>query len=178
VVQSLDGAYVELDDDELEFRVDSGPTHDDIADLDHNGLAPFGATPWHSARTAPFRGGLPQEDEVQRRFSRWLERHGYLDEDAQDEAPLDGWFGPAAHDTVHGARPPGRRRDPNRFQVHASVRVDAGDRRGREQLCTYVARPPLAESQLEILEDDRVRLWLRNGRRGPSSSIVLTPMQL
>jgi hypothetical protein len=79
---------------------------------------------------------------------------------------------------VHGHQLPAKPRDPYRFQVHARVRVEAGDRRGREQLCTYVAGPPIAEAQLEPLEDDRVRLWLRNPGRGKPSSIVLTAMQL
>ncbi len=86
-VLALDGAYVEVGD-ELEFRVDPGPTPDDLLDL---------------------------EDEVERRFSRWLEQHGYLEEDDQDEEALDGWFGPAAYDTVQGHRPPAKPRDPNRF---------------------------------------------------------------
>jgi hypothetical protein len=149
-VLALDGAYVEVGDDELEFRADPGPTNRDITDL---------------------------EDEVERRFSRWLERHGYLEEE-QDAEPLDDWFGPAVHDVVHGHRLPAKPRDPYRFQVHASVRVEAGDRRGREQLCAYVARPPLAEAQLEPLQEDRVRLWLRSPRRATKSSIVLTSMQL
>ncbi|MEQ8567030.1 MAG: transposase [Deltaproteobacteria bacterium] len=115
---------------------------------------------------------------MERRFSRWLEQHGYLEEDDQDEEALDGWFGPAAYDTVQGHRPPAKPRDPNRFQVHARVRVRAGDRPGRERLCTYVARPPVAEAQIEPLDEDRVRLWLRNPGRSLASSVVLTSMQL
>ena len=121
---------------------------------------------------------LDLEDEVERRFSRWLEQHGYLEEDDQDEEALDGWFGPAAYDTVQGHRPPAKPRDPNRFQVHARVHVEAGNRTGRERLCTYVARPPLAEAQIEPLDEDRVRLWLRNPGRSPASSVVLTSVQL
>lgn len=95
-VLALDGAYVEVGD-ELEFRVDPGPTPDDLLDL---------------------------EDEVERRFSRWLQRHGYLEEDDQDEEALDGWFGPAAYDTVRGHRPPAKPRDPFRFQnTHHSSRA-------------------------------------------------------
>ncbi|MEQ9536364.1 MAG: transposase [Deltaproteobacteria bacterium] len=146
-VLALDGAYVEVGD-ELEFRFDPGPTPDDLLDL---------------------------EDEVERRFSRWLEQHGYLEE---DEEALDGWFGPAAYDTVQGHRPPAKPHDPFRFQVHATVRVPAGDRPGRERLCTYVARPPVAEAQIEPVDEDRVRLWLRNPGRSPASSVVLTSVQL
>jgi hypothetical protein len=44
--------------------------------------------------------------------------------------------------------PDGRR--PESFVVHAGVRMAAGDRKGREALCRYAARPPLAEAQLEV----------------------------
>ena len=42
------------------------------------------------------------------------------------------------------ASPGGRRTKP--FEVHARVRVDAGDEKGRQQLCRYVLRPPFADA--------------------------------
>lgn len=126
----LDGGYVDQDD-LLEFRDDPGPSSEDVVAL---------------------------EDDVAHRFERWLHKHGYLDEDQQDEEALDDWFGPATNDFVQGPRPVAKRKDPYRFVVHAKVRVATEDRRGREQLCAYVARPPLAEEQLEWIDEDRIRL--------------------
>jgi hypothetical protein len=37
------------------------------------------------------------------------------------------------------------------FSVHAEVTVAAGDADGRERLCRYAARPPLADAQLSMI---------------------------
>lgn len=63
------------------------------------------------------------------------------------------------------------------FSVHAQVRVAQGDRRGRERLCLYAARPPFAEDQLRMTDDDRVRLTLRRPAKNGQGAIVLSPVQ-
>ena len=148
---AFDGAYVERDEETLEFCSDRGPSSDDVRAL---------------------------EDDVMQRFTRWLRANGYLDEEPNEAEGLDGWFGPAGLDVDPGPRPAGKRRDSSRFSVHAKVRVEADDRRGREHLTAYLARPPLAEEQLERLDDERIRLTFRNPTRGPSSSVILHPLQL
>ena len=39
--------------------------------------------------------------------------------------------------------------DINGFSLHASVRCDAEDRKGIEQLCRYIARPALANERVQ-----------------------------
>lgn len=42
------------------------------------------------------------------------------------------------------------------FEVNASVRVGANDRAGRAQLVRYAARPPFADAQLELIDEEQV----------------------
>jgi hypothetical protein len=41
------------------------------------------------------------------------------------------------------------------FSLHAARRIEAHDREGLEQLCSYVTRPPLAAGSLEKISDDK-----------------------
>ena len=69
----------------------------------------------------------------------------------QLSAPSDGQVEPAAQVEVptYG------------FCVHAERCVSAHERAGRERLCRYVHRPPLAQRRLEVLSDGNVRLGLK-----------------
>jgi len=44
------------------------------------------------------------------------------------------------------------------FNVHASVRIEADDDLGRERLCRYAARPPLAMDRLRRLPGGKAGL--------------------
>jgi hypothetical protein len=44
------------------------------------------------------------------------------------------------------------------FNLHAQTKVAANDKKGRENLCKYILRPPLANDRLKILDDKLVRL--------------------
>ena len=44
------------------------------------------------------------------------------------------------------------------FNLHAATRVAANDKPGREALCRYILRPPLANDRLHILPDGNLRL--------------------
>ena len=44
------------------------------------------------------------------------------------------------------------------FNLHAATRVAANDKPGREALCRYILRPPLANDRLHILPDGTLRL--------------------
>jgi hypothetical protein len=61
------------------------------------------------------------------------------------------------------------RRPAHGWDVHAGVRVPAGERKQLERLLRYMLRPPLSEARLLRLPDGRVRLRLqrpwRNGTR-------------
>jgi len=55
------------------------------------------------------------------------------------------------------------------FNLHAGVRIEAGDDLGRERLLRYAARPPLSLERLRRLPGDRVAYRLKyvaRGRRG------------
>ena len=94
------------------------------------------------------------EDRVEARFGGWLKRNGFLDEEGPEEQALDGWWTEAARAPSGVLAPVGPRRS-SRWEVDARVRVAAGDEKGRLQLCLYVARPPFAEAQLEVVDEDR-----------------------
>ncbi|MCA9553599.1 MAG: transposase [Myxococcales bacterium] len=148
----LDGAYVETEDDGLDFVDDPGPLPVDVEAL---------------------------EDKVLVRFERWLCRHEYLDDAPKGPKEDDIWWLAAAQ------APSGaitlvedkKRRRPG-FEVHAQVRVRKGDVVGRQQLVRYVTRPPFAEDQLEMLDEERVRLELRSPSRSGRSQIILHPLAL
>ncbi|MEO5768220.1 MAG: transposase [Polyangia bacterium] len=47
------------------------------------------------------------------------------------------------------------------FNLHAASRVAADDRAGRQRLCRYVLRPPVANDHLRMLSDGLVRVELK-----------------
>ncbi|MBK8011646.1 MAG: transposase [Deltaproteobacteria bacterium] len=120
-------------------------------------------------------------------MEKFLAKRGYLrsESDALEEAsltPVERW-------SVRGLAEPSML-SPSRivdvkstaiacggFSVHAQVRVAQGDRRGRERLCLYAARPPFAEDQLRMTDDGRVRLTLRRPAKNGQAAIVLSPVQ-
>jgi hypothetical protein len=44
------------------------------------------------------------------------------------------------------------------FNLQAATKVAANDKKGRENLCKYILRPPLANDRLKIIDDGNVRL--------------------
>jgi hypothetical protein len=122
---------------------------------------------------------------VFKRMRRYLEQKGYLDQQREEEemTKLDRWFAQAVHEpslltptqtiednpvaVEHGG-----------FSVHAGVNIEAGDHRGREQLCRYLLRPAFAEEQFSETEDGRIRFELRRPARSGQSVILLDPLQL
>ena len=130
-----------------------------------------------------------------RRSITWLRKRGYVDESPlearSNEAPaqtaLDACAAIAmgrgnvstlprdgARDDGHGAaeeRPdkPALAVERDGFNVHAGVRIEAGDDLGRERLARYGARPPLSLERLRRLPGGRVSYRLKyvdHGRRG------------
>jgi hypothetical protein len=64
------------------------------------------------------------------------------------------------------------------FNLHAGVRIAAGDDLGRERLCRYGARPPISLERLRRLPGGRIgyRLkYVERGRKGKHR--VMTPME-
>ncbi|MBK7583349.1 MAG: transposase [Myxococcales bacterium] len=47
------------------------------------------------------------------------------------------------------------------FTLHAATTASAGDTAGREALCKYILRPPIAQDRIQLVADDLVRLTLK-----------------
>ncbi len=82
---------------------------------------------------------------------------------------------------VRGGRPfqlPPRCASCDGYTVHAGVVIGAKDREGLERLCRYVARPPLAKPDVEVLPDGRVRIQLKRAWSDGTAAVDLTRMEL
>jgi hypothetical protein len=131
-----------------------------------------------------------------RRAVAWLRRHGYVDdsplEARSNEAPAQTALDACAaiamgrgnvatlprdraqDEDGHGTpeeRPdkPALAVERDGFNLHAGVRIEAGDDMGRERLIRYGARPPLSLERLRRLPGGRVAYRLKyvdRGRRG------------
>jgi len=64
------------------------------------------------------------------------------------------------------------------FNLHAARRVTASDRQGREMLCRYILRPPLANERLHLMEDGTVNLEFKRPWKDGTRSIGLEPKAL
>jgi hypothetical protein len=64
------------------------------------------------------------------------------------------------------------------FNLHAGVRIEAGDDVGRERLCRYGARPPLSLERLRRLPGGRFAYRVKYARRGRAKHRVMTSMEL
>ena len=137
---------------------------------------------------------------VQRRALAWLRRHDYLDDgpapDRSNEAPAQTAIDACAsiamgrgqlatlanadepeddRDGVHGNSSGAVERDG--FNLHAGVRIEAGDDAGREKLCRYAARPPLSLERLRRLPGGRIAYRLKYVGRGRGKHRVMTGME-
>ena len=64
------------------------------------------------------------------------------------------------------------------FSLHAARRVEADDREGLEQLCSYVTRPPLAAGSLEKVADDKYLFKLKSPWSDGTSFLILSGHEL
>lgn len=64
------------------------------------------------------------------------------------------------------------------FDLDASVRIPANDRKRLEKLLRYTLRPPLSRSRLEKLQDGRYRIALKKAWNDGTSHIVLDGVEL
>jgi hypothetical protein len=64
------------------------------------------------------------------------------------------------------------------FNLHAGVRIEAGDDLGRERLCRYGARPPLSLERLRRLSGGRVAYRVKYVSRGRAKHRVMTSIEL
>jgi hypothetical protein len=64
------------------------------------------------------------------------------------------------------------------FNLQAATRLAANDKDGRERLCRYILRPPLANHRLSILDDGNVHLEFKRPWSNGTSSVDLAPLAL
>jgi hypothetical protein len=135
---------------------------------------------------------------VRDRSWTWLRRHGYLDErpldDRSNEPPAqtaidacaaiaigrgqlatlpDAEAGYDDHEeAAHGK--PALAVEHDGFNLHAGVRIDAGDDLGRERLARYGARPPLCVERIRRLPGGRVAYRLKYVSRGRGKHRIMS----
>jgi hypothetical protein len=138
---------------------------------------------------------------VQRRAEAWLRRHGYLDvrplEERSNELPtqtaLDACaaiaMGRGQVATLPNADAPDDQEsapdkpavavafDRDGFNLHAGVRIEAGDDVGRERLARYGARPPLSLERLRRLPGGRVAYRLKYVSRGRGKHRIMSGLE-
>jgi hypothetical protein len=129
------------------------------------------------------------------RATAWLRRHGHVDDsqlearsnDPPAQTALEACAAIAmgrgnvatlarddAQEDPHGAGEehhdkPALALERDGFNLHAGVRIEAGDDRGRERLCRYGGRPPLSLERLRRLPGGRVGYRLKYVDRGRRS---------
>jgi len=64
------------------------------------------------------------------------------------------------------------------FSLHAARKIEAHDRAGLEQLCSYVTRPPLAAGSLEKVADDKYLFKMKSSWSDGTSYIILSGHEL
>jgi len=68
--------------------------------------------------------------------------------------------------------------DVDGVNVHADLRIEKGDRLGRERLLRYGLRPPFADEQIRLTPDGRIAFALRKARKNGDTHRFYTPVQL
>jgi hypothetical protein len=63
------------------------------------------------------------------------------------------------------------------FSLHAATTVAADDRDGRERLCRYVNRPPLAYGRLHQLDNGNLAFALKTPWEDGTTHLVFTPLE-
>jgi hypothetical protein len=106
-----------------------------------------------------------------------------LDATGDDGAEVDAFASLQAQEVDRRIRFPDPFRHARRsahldgYSLHAGVRIHANDREGRERLCRYALRPPLALDRLSRGEDGRLLYRMKRPRDG-ALFLMLTPDEL
>ena len=64
------------------------------------------------------------------------------------------------------------------FSLHAATTAGAADAAGKEALCKYILRPPIAQDRVRLVDGDLVRLLLKRPFRDGTVAIDLDPLSL
>jgi hypothetical protein len=78
----------------------------------------------------------------------------------------------------HHRFPPLPRTRGLRFSLHAATTARADDAVGREALCKYILRPPIAQENIRLVADDLVRLQLKRPFSDSTFALDLDPLAL
>ncbi|MBI5478399.1 MAG: transposase, partial [Deltaproteobacteria bacterium] len=145
--------------------------------------------PWYDLAARPTFLELPEPtddeiavllDQMIRRVTDLLRRHGRLDDEAIDEEPQQLLLF-AAHSPVARRSPPGDEELPplcarrHGFSLHAGRAVHANDREGLERLAAYALRPPLAQGRLSLTDDGQVLYRMKRRFSDGTSTITFSP---
>jgi hypothetical protein len=140
--------------------------------------------PQFHAVTAPSPLDLTQIAQgVFRRMERLLKKKGHLaNTQGQEPNVLEKWFlratkEPAQLKLVASRHSEQQEPSCGGFTIHANVVISQGDKKGRERLLRYVARPPFAEKQLSETKDGMIRLELRRKGKHGEQFITLEPLR-
>lgn len=174
----LDGVFTEDEGGELVFHPLSFLTNDDVGDI---------------------------LQIVRARVLALLRRKGVIENDAvardaklSDREPALAALAVASVTGTLPAGPALRRRDPIQlrpyeaellhtkalcateagFSLHAATTASAGDAEGREALCKYILRPPIANERVQLLGDGLVRLVLKRPFSDGTFALDLDPLAL
>ena len=175
----LDGVYVESDAGELAFHALPFLTNDDVADVLQIACARIVAM--------LRRKGVIADDDASDASVVTADAH------LADSEPALAELAVACVSGTVPAGPALRRRAPitlrggselqhtkalcaseHGFSLHAATTAKAGDAAGREALCKYILRPPIAQERIQLVADDLVRLvgqdeFWKLARQEPSS---------
>jgi hypothetical protein len=142
-------------------------------------------------------------ERTERRAGAWLRRHGYLDErpleerstEPEAQTALDacaaiamgrGQVATLSRPDAADAADEDHEQAPDKaavavehqgFNLHAGVRVEAGDDLGRERLARYALRPPLSLERLRRLPGGRIAYRLKYVSRGRGKHRVMNAME-
>jgi hypothetical protein len=159
--------------------------------LHHHSLVADGVflRPWYDLAARPTFLELPEPtddeiagllDQIIRRVTALLRRHGRLDDDEADGEPEQLLLF-AARSPVARRGPPGDEELPplcarrDGFSLHAGRAVHANDRDGLERLAAYALRPPLAQGRLSLTDDGQVLYRMKRTFSDGTSTIQFTP---
>lgn len=177
---ALDGVFRAAHGDGVVFRPAEPPTREEL----------FGVLDRFRTRALRWlrRRGLLDEDGASAERSPCFDGYGALDACAQAavqrglferrDAGAEELASPEDDDLRFTARSPSRWSvELDGFNLHAGVRIEAGDDAGRERLCRYGARPSFALGRLVDWPDGRIGYRVRWARSEAGPYRVMTPLE-